>query len=363
MSEANLSLRESVLLSQPGADINLLEKLASLVHKYNLKWIPSPSGNRDGAFFIMSQVAIAKGLKPSDYKDHWATGSDKSAQSNLAGRFFKIEGDYLRLFKESWKEAHKQSLGRASSIYVGDWEHCFSYLTQGNGETARDFQSLGAKAIEIVSRNNYSSRQQQQHGLSEEEIQRELMLLASYSNLRLRFEVGSKLGINTQDNATYRRWDWVERTPKSVRIYELKSHRVTEIDIKTSLFDKKYALIAAETYQKPIEFVFTGLDGISWEAKDFIDDLTSGSGCFKLGEIPIKVSFIDLFAISDRVATNITRTSPAEQWPWLQKKLSEFQIVSSRTVAKLKTKIDKAYASGLLKSNKVQYINSTGVVV
>ncbi|MBD2168047.1 hypothetical protein H6G04_27050 [Calothrix membranacea FACHB-236] len=358
MSNQLQKLKESVLNHEPSADSFILEKLSELIEQYDLKWIPSPSGG-DGAYFIMSQVAIAKGLKASDYKDHWATGSEKSSQSSsLAGRDFLLTGDYLALFKQSWKEIHGESLGRTGNLYVGDWRRVYSYLVQGKGEVARSFQELGSDAIELSAKNTYKQEQ-----LSEEQLQTQIQLLITYSNLKFRFEVGSVAGISPFEEITYRRFDFCELLPKVVRIYELKAHQLTESDLKTTLFDKKYLLIAAEQYQRPIEFIFISPCGYSWEAMSYLADLTRGTNQVKLGSIPITIKLQHLSELGDRITNNIIRINPPQQLIWLQKRLAGLPIISPRTLAKLKTKIDSYYDCGLLKNPKISFIKDSAAVV
>jgi len=306
----------------------------------------------------MSQVAIAKGKDREDYLKNWSSTASIGKVA-LAGKDYKIEGSYLKKFKDAWKEAYGESLGKISSLIVGDWERTFAYLCQGSGETAKDFQSLGANAVETASRMQANNQQI----LPEAELQHQLQILTSYSNVRFRFESGAK-GITQLNNGySYVRFDWLEKLPKVVRLYELKNHAITESDVKSTLIDKGYPLIAAEFYSKPIELIFVSPCGICWEAEDYINDITKGSGQFKLGNVPITIKFQHLSDVADRVANNIIRTSPPEQWVWLQKKFSELQIVSSRSIAKLKNKIDGSYNSGKLRSSKAAYINSHNIVV
>lgn len=355
MSNQLQKLKESVLVHDSAADSFVLEKLAELIEQYNLKWIPSPSGDGAGAYFVASHLSTAKGLKATDYANYWASSTTpvkQESSNSLAGKDYLLEGAYLQKFKQLWKDTHNESLGRINSLYVLDWKRAYAYLSQGKTELARNFQSLGATSVELSVRN--SSYYKQPQPLTEAELQIQIRLLASLSNIKLRFEAGSTAGlIPGIDEASYRRFDFVELTPKSVRIYELKAHAVTELDIKTCLIDRKYALVSAEQYRRPIEFIFISPHGCSWEAENFISDLTRGTGIVQLGSIPIKIRFMHLHELGDRLVKNIIRINPAEQDTWILKQLAEFSIVSPRTKSKLKQKIDGLYSAGLLREQKL----------
>lgn len=122
-------------------------------------------------------------------------------------------------------------------------------------------------------------------------------------------------------------------------------------------------MIAAEQYQRQIEFVFISPQGHSWEAENYLSDLTKGTNEILLGDITIKVKFQHLHELGDRIVRNIERINPKEQNTWLLKRIAEFTIISPRTKSKLKLKIDSLYESGLLREPKTNYITSSGVVV
>lgn len=271
-------LKNSILAASPQADSTILEDLCHLTRKHQLKWVSSAKyGN--GAFFIMSQLSVAKGLESNDYRDHWANNAiernrqyrkDRRAEAisavcgtplpervllkSLSGRSFKLEGEQLAKFKEAWQETWGESLGRVNSLWVGDWDHAYSYLTQGKSTTAKDFQSIGAKAVQTsverdiaeistpitkVDRNLiYNS------GYSKEEhLQRDLCYLAAHSPYKVSAEVSVEdyPGSRTQ----HRRFDLVHVQPhktkgKVVTCYELKRDVITLEDLIVTVEAKRY---------------------------------------------------------------------------------------------------------------------------
>nr|WP_322719458.1 hypothetical protein [Nostoc sp. ChiQUE02]MDZ8232481.1 hypothetical protein [Nostoc sp. ChiQUE02] len=337
-------LKDSILASEPQADQTILQELCDLVRKYQLNWVTAAEDKGGaGAYFVMSEVAKAKGLDEKDYVKHWGslTSSEKGNQSeSLAGRDFKLVGDSLKSFKDVYFSLYGESLGRAPSLLIGDWKRTYSYLTQGRSETAKDFQSLGSRAIEVASTNDL------QHTI-EPDLQKQLIELSSYSNINFRFEVAT---LDSFNPGSHRRWDFVERLPKVVKVHELKARTLSEQDVKSTLIDKKYIELAIEKYSnKSIEFIFTSPKGISWEAKNYIQEVNDKAKKLYPGS-KVKVSFIDLQDITERVISNILDNSPIESHFWLKRKLElEFTAsVSQRTIAKLNSSIVEAYRNGRL---------------
>lgn len=355
MITSTQSLKTSILNANPDADSTILEDLCHLVRKHQLKWVAgATTGN--GAYFVMSQLSTAKGLDAGDYKDHWAgkanlTGSLKSASSeSLPGKAFKIEGEKLASFKRMYQEAYGESLGRASSLYIGDWTHAYAYLIQGRTEAAQDFQTLGSKAVEVATTNDL------QHTI-EPDLQLKIIELASYTNINLRFEVAVADSFN---EGSHRRWDFIERLPKVTKVYELKSRTISEDNVRSTLFTKRYVELAIERFPgKSIEFIFTSPKGISWEAKNLIQEVNEKASTL-YPNIKVKVSFIDTQEITERLINNFLNDSPIESHFWFKRKLETegFDcVVSSRTIAKLNASIVLAYKEGRLikKSNVIQF--------
>ncbi len=339
-------LKDSILASEPQADQTILQELCDLVRKYQLNWVPAAEDKGGaGAYFVMAEVAKAKGLDVEDYRKNWSTNSEsttaiKERQSeSLAGRDFKLVGDSLKAFKDAYFSLYGEPLGRAPSLIVGDWKRTYAYLTQGKSETAKDFQGLGARAVEVASTNELHT--------IEPDLQKQLIELSAYSNIGFKFEVAT---YDTFNPGSHRRWDFVERLPKVIKIHELKARTLSEQDVRATLVDKKYIELAIEKYpNKSIEFIFTSPKGISWEAKNYIQEVNYNSKKLYPGS-KVKVSFIDLQDITERVINNILDNSPIESHFWLKKKLEqEFTAtVSQRTIAKLNSSIVEAYETGRL---------------
>ncbi|UKO99376.1 hypothetical protein [Nostoc sp. UHCC 0870] len=371
------SLKNSILASTPEVDSTILEELCFLTRKHNLKWVPNKEDN--GAYYIMSQLSVAKGLDPEDYRKHWSpeaksTPAAKGRQlESLPGKAFLLKGKSLARFKKTYEETYGKSLGRASAIRVGDWQHAYAYLIQGKTEAAKDFQSLGSRAIEDSSTKEIKRINNSQNPpvklISENELQDQIIKLTAYSTINLRFEVGIKNSFNTPDEASHRRWDWVEQLPRVVKVYELKARTISENDIKNTLYSKHYLELAAQKYNnKPIEFIFTSPNGISWEAKALIRELMNDQlGYTNIQGVKAKISFVDLQDISQRLVDNIVNNNPIESWFWLLNKLRTEDlnfVVSPRTISKLNSQVSQAYMDGTLvrKSiNNVVSINSLDI--
>lgn len=274
------SLKSSILTANPTADLTVLEELCFLTRKHQLKWVAR--GSKHGAFFIMSQLSLAKGLDAEDYRKHWADKSETTAAvkrlssestssllqnpaESLPGEALKLEGERLASFKKLYQETYGESLGRINSLYIGDWLHAYSYLVQGKTETAKDFQALGSKAIETSVKQNIEEITQPvkqvtksiiyQSGWSREDyLQRDLCYLACMSPYKLSAEVAADdyPGSRTQ----VRRFDLLNIQPhktkgKIVTCYELKKDVITLEDLVMTVDAKRYIELLKDKYQTP----------------------------------------------------------------------------------------------------------------
>lgn len=361
------NLKTAILKANPDIETTILEDLLFLTRKHNLKWVSEKDGSN--AYYIMSQLSIAKGLDAKDYVKHWVFDEDltSSAKRNksesLPGRSIKFTGEKLAKFKQLYQETYNESLGRAPAVWVGDWEHSYAYLVQGRTETAKDFQTLGSKAVETAVKKVIN---QPLPLITEEQLQDQIIKLAGYSNVNFRFEVAVFNPFQVEDQASHRRWDWVENLPRVTKLYELKAHTISERDIQNTIFNKHYLELAAQKYpNKPLEFIFTSPKGISWEAKDLIKDLMKGQeGYTDILGVRAKISFIDLQDIAQRLVTNIVNHSPIEAWFWILKQLRDTDlklVCSDRTISKLNGEVSKLYSTGALvrKNNVIQFPTNT----
>ncbi|MFS0515132.1 hypothetical protein ACEYW6_10465 [Nostoc sp. UIC 10607] len=334
-------LKSAIEAISPEVDSSILDELCEWTRTKNLKWVSDINGKN--AYYVMSDLSIAKNLNASDYRDNWVevTTSGKNVSSErLAGKGLKLEGDKLANFKKLYEQQNGISLGRINSLWVGNFLHAYSYLVQGSSQVAKGFQELGAKAIEVASTNEI------QHTV-EPELQKQLIELVAYSNVGFKFEVAI---LDSFNPGSHRRWDFVERLPRVIKIYELKARTLSEQDVKATLVDKKYVELALEKYpNKSIEFIFTSPKGINWEAKSYIEEVNENAK--KLyPNAKVKVSFIDLQSITERVVNNIIDNSPIESHFFFMKKLREefTASVGQRTITKLNDSIAEAYKTGRL---------------
>ncbi|MFN6460564.1 MAG: hypothetical protein RMZ41_001785 [Nostoc sp. DedVER02] len=344
-SNSATKLKSAIEAIAPEVDSTVLDELCRLTRIHNLKWVADKNGKN--AYYVMADLSVAKGLDAKDYAYNWAdktkstSGVENNPLESLPGKAFKLEGENLANFKKLYKEQNGISLGKINSLWVGDFLHAYSYLVQGRSEAAKDFQSLGAKSIEVASTNDL------QHTI-EPDLQLKIMELAGYSNINLKFEVAV---VDSFSPGSHRRWDFVERLPKVTKLYELKSRTLSEDNVRSTLFTKKYIELASERFPgKPIEFIFTSPRGISWEAKSLIQEVNEKASTLYPG-IKVKVSFIDTQEITERLINNILNDSPIESHFWFKRKLETegFNcVVSSRTVERLNTSIVDAYQTGRL---------------
>ncbi|MBN3927119.1 hypothetical protein [Nostoc sp. NMS4] len=347
------NLKSAIEAIAPKVDPSVLDELCRWTRTKNLKWVSDKNGKN--AYYIMSDLSLAKDLDAEDYRKNWSpdakvtTAIKERSSERLAGRALKLEGEKLANFKILYREQNGISLGRINSIWVGDFLHAYSYLVQGDSTTAKGFQFLGAKAIEVASTNEINH-------VIEPDLQKQLIELVAYSNVGFKFEVAI---LDSFNPGSHRRWDFVERLPKVVKIYELKAHTLSEQEVKTTLVNKKYIELALEKYPgKSIEFVFTSPKGINWEAKSYIEEVNKNAK--KLyPNAKVKVSFIDLQSITERVINNIVDNSPIESHFFFMKKLREEFVatVGQRTISKLNDSIAEAYKTGrLIKKAKVDNV-------
>lgn len=361
------NLKSIILKSNPNVETSILEDLLLLTRKHSLKWIANDK--ESNAIYIMSQLSTAKGLNTTDYANYWSpdakstTPVKQESSESLPGKSLKLTGEKLAKFKKIYQDTYNESLGRINAIWVGDWEHAYAYLCQGKTEAAQDFQTLGSQSIEKLVLKDIQPK------IDESTLQDQIIKLTAYSTINLRFEVGIKNSFNTPDEASHRRWDWVEQLPRVVKVYELKARTISENDIKNTLYTKHYLELAAQKYNnKPIEFIFTSPNGISWEAKALIRELMNNQlGYTNIQGVKAKISFVDLQDISQRLVDNIVNNNPIESWFWLLNKLRTEDlnfVVSPRTINKLNSQVSQAYMDGTLvrKSiNNVVSINSLDI--
>ncbi|MBD2502483.1 hypothetical protein [Anabaena azotica] len=142
---------------------------------------------------------------------------------------------------------------------------------------------------------------------TEEDIQDKLVLLAGYSNIRLRQEFTVIDNIPDSDKKT-RRFDLVEFVNRSnlVRIREIKKHRITLNHVRDAIEKRCYIELASRNFPgKQVEFVFCSPSGIEEDASQFIDQLGS----------------IYYEAVQDlglRLYLNALKNRPIEGWTFFQ---------------------------------------------
>ncbi len=177
----------------PSSDVALLE---TYVSTYNLKWVPSPKGR--GVWFVASDLAVAKGLAKSNYKDFVARRS--RSQREIRGSHVVLKGDSLKNYK-SLLATQGYILSGSSAIIV-----------------------CHLRALDYLQSRHLPTQRPHLEFHSEHQMQTLLMSLASYTNLGLRQETCFDF------KNTCVRLDILDETNKI--IYELKVGSITLDHIK-----------------------------------------------------------------------------------------------------------------------------------
>lgn len=138
----------------------------------------------------------------------------------------------------------------------------------------------------------------------EERIQDQLMLLAGYGKIQLQQEVTVLTLPGSQEKT--RRYDIVEfNNSNIVKIRELKSHKITQQDLETTL-KKGYLELAKERWpDQKIELIFSSLDGIDDQAELMIDTIPD-------------VSYEDVQDFALRLYINVLENTPRDGWTFFK---------------------------------------------
>ncbi|WP_157094639.1 hypothetical protein [Picosynechococcus sp. PCC 7117] len=274
-------LKNSILALNPKADPSILEDLVQYCSEYSLKWIPSTQGK--GAYFIASQLSEAKGLDVEDYRKNWsdkattATKQRSSDSTKLAGKEYKVTANDLNKLKKIYHAMYGESLGRINSLLVVDWKRAYSYLVQGSSDTAKDFQGLGAKAIERATSTQIAQFSDTKSIYSTElEFHAALTYLSSLTNYTLKSEVS--ILDTTDSKCKHRRFDLIHQQPhrtkgKVVTIYELKANMITYEDVINTIEAKQYLKLAKDNYGEHTSIIFVSPLGGSPEALAYVQNL------------------------------------------------------------------------------------------
>jgi len=140
----------------------------------------------------------------------------------------------------------------------------------------------------------------------EEKIQDQLILLAGYGKIKLQQEVTVLTRPGTQEKT--RRYDIVEfiNSGNTVKIRELKSHKITQQDIEKTLNTKDYLQLAQNRWpDKKIELIFSSLDGIDEQAELMIDTIPD-------------ISYEDVREFALRLYINALENTPREGWTFFK---------------------------------------------
>ncbi|MEH1966742.1 hypothetical protein [Nostoc sp.] len=260
-SNSAIKLTSAIKAIAPEVDSTVLSELCRLTRIHNLKWVSDKNGKN--AYYIMSDLSVAKGLASDDYKKNWANSTaspEKTSLESLPGKAWKLEGENLANFKILYKEQNGISLGKINALWVGDFLHVYSYLVQGSSQAAKDFQSVGAKAIQLKVEEEIIQQPIEvvtKHFIynsgwkKEEYLQRDLCYLASMTPYKLSAEVAVE--DYPQSKTETRRFDLVHIQPhktkgKIVTCYELKKDIITIEDLVMTVHAKRYLQLLKDRY-------------------------------------------------------------------------------------------------------------------
>lgn len=142
---------------------------------------------------------------------------------------------------------------------------------------------------------------------TEEELQDQLVLLAGYSNIRIRQEFTVIDDIPDSDKKT-RRFDLIEfvNRSKKVRIREIKKHRITLNHVRDAIEKRRYIELASRNFpNKQIEFIFCSPSGIEDSADQYIRQLD-------------RTYYEDVQELGLRLYLNALKNRPIEGWKFFQ---------------------------------------------
>ncbi|MEH1803236.1 MAG: hypothetical protein V7L13_29550 [Nostoc sp.] len=277
-------LKESILATRPTLDTTVLEDICKLTRIHQLKWVPNKDGKNP--HYIMSQLSVAKGLDSKDYANYWSPEVKSTSHvkqeslESLPGKAIKLEGDQLAIFKKLYQDTYNESLGKINQLWVGNWEHAYAYLIQGKTSVAKDFQSLGAKSIQLKVEEDIqkpvlevTNKHIYQSGYAKEDhLARDLCYLSAMTPYTLKCErsfpdfPGSKTKV--------RRFDLIHSQPHKTKklvitCYELKRNIVDYHDLVDTVEAKRYIEVLKKYFNtEHVNLIMVAPFGGSKEALD-----------------------------------------------------------------------------------------------
>lgn len=274
-------------------------------------------------FFAVSNLASCKGLDTKDFSKNFI----KEGKCILAGKFKKLEGNELTAFKAAWERDSNIPFSRARSLWVCDWRACFSYLSQGNTNQAKEFQTLGADSVEVIVGNKVTPLYPTTPNLvllptnvTEEQVQEALCSLASYTNRHFKREhtLVNTLADGIDNTAKTRRFDLIEMCGRDLKIYELKKSPLTTDHIKEVIGDKGYLELAASRFPTKRVKLFFVAPSITPAAERLIKQFS------KITFIPLSSLVVDLV---NEIRDEIRTESKEAEWFLDKKILPQFEKI------------------------------------
>lgn len=320
---ANSTIKSHIKLSSSGEG-GILDKFIELLSKYKIKFtlingIP---------LFAVANLASAKGLNTKDFAKNFI----KNGKCILGGKFKKLEGAELIVFKTAWEKDKNTPFTRARSLWVCDWKGAYHYLSLGNSTQSKELKNIAADSIESVVTKSINSNNNTSPSVSttksnvvpinikEEKTQEAICLLASYGNRHFKREqlIHNKLADGVNNTARTRRFDLVETKGRYLTVYEIKKDTLTADHIKEVIGDKGYLELATNRYStKRVKLVFIA-ERITAAALRLLKECS-------------KVEFISLgslvSSLVEEIKEEITKESKDGEWYLYKRILPQFEGV------------------------------------
>jgi hypothetical protein len=319
---ATSSIKSLIAPTCSPTEKDILDKFISLLDTYKVRYT-TINGK---PFFAVANLCTAKGLNSKDFKNYLVDG-----KCVLAGTFTKLEGKDLEQFKQCWERDGNPQFFKARSLWVTNWRGTFSLMSAGASEQAKQFQTLGADSVEVITSKVTSLHppapyltvvptHQSPVGVTEEHIQEAICSLASYTNRHFKREhtLVNTLADGIDNTAKTRRFDLIEKCGRSVKIYEMKRQTLTADHVKETIGDKGYLDLAVSRFPNKTVKLFFVANSLTPAAERLIKQFT------KIKFIPLSSLVIELV---DEIRQEIRGESKEAEWFLDKRILPQFEKV------------------------------------
>jgi hypothetical protein len=331
----------------------ILKDFLSLINKHSIKYV---IGKDNKAYFPLGILSGVKGKDIKDFSKNYENSLSISSSGNyylskvLAGRFYKLSGEELKSFKESYFKEYKVSFSRTSSLWITDHSGAMSYMFQNNNKVnskaetntaSKDFQehattSLNKNyehAVNRINNNNNTTRDlpnSTSHKFaSEEEIEEALIRLSDFSPIKLTRQYmldNSPLYNNKEWNtAQSRRLDFIRIERRKVFIYEIKQGSISAEHISQTIGTKGYIDLVKNQYpNKSVKLVFITDAPNNKLLTDCAERLVKTMSKKALRNIQFKT----VRNLAEEIVEETLKTIPDKlQWQYKKHRLAEYEYL------------------------------------